>query len=232
MLISLLMYLLSTKDNNELKRKTRTEIFCTGSEEYGNNYPDSCPDNWELIKEVPKVRHKPNTQQHQIYGGFINPSINSVDELAVEKQNIEYKSNEIMVYYKDDLTNMDSSSNFLSNLGRKQIKNISGQDYSSCHRWWEKLARIQANVTRIKLAKTVLATLADDQKIAFALHRAFIAAITITVPLQCCLYSYNVARDKLIRTFSYICVVICILTNIRIRSLIAHSYSLVYFDYN
>uniref|UniRef100_A0A1A9ZJV5 Uncharacterized protein n=1 Tax=Glossina pallidipes TaxID=7398 RepID=A0A1A9ZJV5_GLOPL len=67
--------------------------------------------NWELIKEVPKVRQKPITQQHQIYRGFITLSINSVNELAVEKQNIEYKSNELMVYYKDDLTNMDSSLN-------------------------------------------------------------------------------------------------------------------------
>lgn len=107
-------YLLSTINNNEIRKEAvRTIFYRTIQGPAKNviiNIPE--PDNWQLIKETLKLRYRPDVEPHQLYRKVANLKVNSVSELMVEIQEIKYKSDELTVYYTGDhyidLSNMDS----------------------------------------------------------------------------------------------------------------------------
>lgn len=107
-------YLLSTiADENIRKEAVRTIFYKTiqgQAKEVIINIPT--PDNWELIKETLKLRYRPSVEPHQLYKMIANLKVNNVSELIVEIQNIKYKADELIIYYKDDhyinLSNIDS----------------------------------------------------------------------------------------------------------------------------
>ncbi|XP_053968564.1 putative uncharacterized protein DDB_G0282133 [Anastrepha ludens] len=108
-------YLLQSIQDPELKRKaTRTIFYRTIQGEAKDaviNVPE--PDNWELLKTTLKLRYRPDTKPHQIYRRICDLRVNTVSELAVEIQNIKYKTDELMVYHKNDnfiidLSNVES----------------------------------------------------------------------------------------------------------------------------
>ncbi|KAH8240302.1 hypothetical protein KR032_004309, partial [Drosophila birchii] len=107
-------YLLQSIQDPELKREaTRTIFYRTiqgQAKDVVINVPE--PDNWELIKATLKLRYRPVTEPHQIYRRICDLRVNTVSELAVELQNIKYKTDELIVYHKQDnfidLSNVES----------------------------------------------------------------------------------------------------------------------------
>lgn len=107
-------YLLSTVDSDELKKEATRAIFYRNIQGEAKNTVINIqqPDNWYMIKKVLKLRYRPDTEPHQIYRRISNLKVNTVSELSIEIQNIKYKSDELIVYYRDDhcidLSNIDS----------------------------------------------------------------------------------------------------------------------------
>ncbi|KAH8232107.1 hypothetical protein KR032_003516, partial [Drosophila birchii] len=97
---SSVQYLLQSIQDPELKREaTRTIFYRTiqgQAKDVVINVPE--PDNWELIKATLKLRYRPDTEPHQIYRRICDLRVNTVSELAVELQNIKYKTDELIVY--------------------------------------------------------------------------------------------------------------------------------------
>lgn len=83
------------------------------------------PDNWQLIKKVLKLRYKADTEPHHIYRRISNLRVNTVSELAIEIQNIKYKSGELFVYYKDDnCTDLSNIESLLVNTLKEMAQGI------------------------------------------------------------------------------------------------------------
>ncbi|XP_053968727.1 GATA zinc finger domain-containing protein 14-like [Anastrepha ludens] len=107
-------YLLQSIQDPELKREvTRTIFYRTiqgQAKDAVINVPE--PDNWELIKATLKLRYRPDTEPHQIYRRICDLRVNTISELAVEIQNIKYKTDELIVHHKNDnfidLSNVES----------------------------------------------------------------------------------------------------------------------------
>lgn len=70
------------------------------------------PDNWDAIKGTLKLRYKPDTEPTEIYRRITGLKVNNVSELAIEIQNIKYKTDELITYYGSnsfiDLSNVES----------------------------------------------------------------------------------------------------------------------------
>lgn len=64
------------------------------------NIPET--DNWELIKKQLKLRYRPEIEPFEIYRQINNLRANSVSELVEKAQKIKYKTDELIIYYKDD----------------------------------------------------------------------------------------------------------------------------------
>lgn len=107
-------YFLSTINRDDLKKEAIKAIFYRNIQGEAKNTVINIqqPDNWELIKKVLKLRYRPDTEPHHIYKRINNLRVNNVSELAIEIQNIKYKSDELINYYSGDhcidLTNIDS----------------------------------------------------------------------------------------------------------------------------
>ena len=107
-------YLLSTILDENLKKEAVRIIFYKVIQGQAKdviiNIPE--PDNWQLTKETIKLRYRPSIEPHQLYRMIANLKVNSVSELLTEIQNIKYKSDELIIYYKYDhyidLSNIDS----------------------------------------------------------------------------------------------------------------------------
>lgn len=107
-------YLLSTIPDENLKKEVIRTIFYKviqgQAKDVVINLPT--PDNWQLIKETLKLRYRPSIEPHHLYKLIANLRVQSVSELIVEIQNIKYKADELIIYYKDDhyidLSNIDS----------------------------------------------------------------------------------------------------------------------------
>lgn len=107
-------YLLGTIANDELKKEATKAIYYRSIQGEAKNIVINIPqpDNWEMIKRALKLRYRPDTEPHQIYKRIYNLRVNTVSELSIEIQNIKYKSDEIIAYYRDDhcidLSNINS----------------------------------------------------------------------------------------------------------------------------
>ncbi|XP_058980394.1 GATA zinc finger domain-containing protein 4-like [Musca domestica] len=107
-------YLLSTIQDENIKKEAIRTIFYKiiqgQAKDVIINIPT--PDNWQLIKETLKLRYRPNVEPHNIYRMIANLKVNSVSELIIELQNLKYKADELIVYYRNDhyidLSNVDS----------------------------------------------------------------------------------------------------------------------------
>lgn len=107
-------YLLSTINNEELRKEAVRTIFYRTIQGPAKdaiiNVPE--PDNWQLIKETLKLRFRPSVEPHHLYKKVANLKVNTVSELMLDIQDIKYKSDELIVYYRGDhyidLSNMDS----------------------------------------------------------------------------------------------------------------------------
>lgn len=107
-------YLLSTIDDEELRKEAVKAIYYRNIQGEAKNTIINIqePNNWPLIKKTLKLRYRPDTEPHQLYRRINNINVNTVSQLAIEIQNIKYKSDELIIYHSGehciDLTNIDS----------------------------------------------------------------------------------------------------------------------------
>ncbi|KNC22175.1 hypothetical protein FF38_01843 [Lucilia cuprina] len=106
-------YLLSTIGEESLKKEAIKAIYYRNIQGEAKNVVINVqqPDNWTIIKKTLMLRYRPDVEPHQIYRRINELRVNNVSELAVELQNLKYKSDELSIYYRDDhcidLTNVD-----------------------------------------------------------------------------------------------------------------------------
>ncbi|KAI8121939.1 hypothetical protein CVS40_7189 [Lucilia cuprina] len=120
-------YLLSTIGEESLKKEAIKAIYYRNIQGEAKNVVINVqqPDNWTIIKKTLMLRYRPDVEPHQIYRRINELRVNNVSELAVELQNLKYKSDELSIYYRDDhcidLTNVDS---LLTNIAKEMTQGI------------------------------------------------------------------------------------------------------------
>ncbi|XP_065361986.1 ABC transporter G family member 7-like [Calliphora vicina] len=125
--LSSVEYLLSTIGEEGLKKEAIKAIYYRNIQGEAKNVVINVhqPDNWIIIKKTLKLRYRPDVEPHQIYRRINELRVNNVSELAVELQNLKYKSDELSIYYQDDhcidLTNVDS---LLTNIAKEMTQGI------------------------------------------------------------------------------------------------------------
>ncbi|XP_065365499.1 protein kinase 4-like [Calliphora vicina] len=125
--LSSVEYLLSTIGEEGLKKEAIKAIYYRNIQREAKNVVINVhqPDNWIIIKKTLKLRYRPDVEPHQIYRRINELRVNNVSELAVELQNLKYKSDELSIYYQDDhcidLTNVDS---LLTNIAKEMTQGI------------------------------------------------------------------------------------------------------------